>query len=83
MVVHVTLRYLTGVPVTKTSEREVPAGCTAGALRDAVIREEEEKEDILFAETSILMLVNGTVATDGKVLEDGDEVRILPVASGG
>ncbi|MBR0374564.1 MAG: MoaD/ThiS family protein [Mogibacterium sp.] len=83
MIVEVTLRYLTGVTVQRTTMEDVPEGCTAGALCAAVIRAEEAREGLSFEGAEVLTLVNGRVVSEDCVLQEGDAVRILPVASGG
>ena len=83
MNVEVTLRYLTRTLVEKTTQEEVPAGCTAGELSSKMVRDEENKEGIRFTGASIVTLVNGRIALADQVLKEGDEVKIMPVAAAG
>ena len=83
MMVNVTLRYLSGTPVTITKEEAVRPGCTAGELSDSVILSEESSKEITFSGASIVFLVNGRVVSADHVLKEGDHVTILPVAAAG
>lgn len=83
MRVHTTLRYLAEAPVIITEEKEICAGCTAGDLSDRIIRAEEQKRNMVFSGASIVTLVNGRIAEQDYVLEDGDTVIIMPVAAAG
>lgn len=83
MTVTVTLRYLSGTPVNKTREAQIPSGCTAGELASLVISDLEKSEGTVFTGASIVTVVNGRVTAPDHVLNDGDEVKIMPVAAGG
>ena len=63
--------------------KETEDGCTAGELSDEVISAHERQEDIRFTGACIVTLVNGKVVSRDHVLNDGDEMKIMPVPSGG
>ena len=83
MKVTVTLRYHQKTVVEIEKEVEVPDGYTAGTLASGIIKEHERSEGICFAGACIAVLVNGRLSSQDELLHDGDEVRIIPVASGG
>ena len=83
MELEVTLRYLTKTVVEVKSREQVPEGCTAGELAAAVLQKHESERGIHFTGASIAVLVNGKLAADKTPLQDGDEMKILPVAAGG
>jgi len=83
MIVNVTLRYLSGTPVTVKREESVRPGCTAGELSDFVIFAEEKSKAITFSGASIVSVVNGQVVTADHVLKEGDQITIMPVAAAG
>lgn len=83
MKVEVTLRYLHRSLIEVKSTEEIPEGYTVGELAQIVIKAQEEKEEIEFAGASIVTLINGRVATHDTPLKEGDEVKIMPVASAG
>ena len=83
MTVKVTLRYLYKSLIYRTTEEIISEGCSAGELAARLVRAEEDKEDIQFSGASIVILINGQVATPDHLLEDGDEIKIFPVAAAG
>lgn len=83
MKVSITLRYLSEIPVKITREEQISPGCTAGELAESVILAEEKNKNIVFSGASIVTLVNGRVVTADHILEDGDEITVMPVAAAG
>jgi len=83
MTVNVTLRYLSETPVKITRQEQVRSGCTAGELSDLVILAEEKSRNIVFSGASIVTLVNGRVTTPEHILNDGDDIIVMPVAAAG
>lgn len=60
--------------------REVPDGTTSGELFDALVEEEPRLSGM---RTATMLMVNERYARVDVVLEDGDEVALIPPVSGG
>lgn len=60
--------------------RQVPEGTTAGSLFDALVDEEPR---LARMRASTLVMVNEAYVRGDRVLEDGDDVALIPPVSGG
>lgn len=83
MKVYVTLKYLHRTKVEISLTEEVDAGTTAGELSSKVLADHEKQEGIHFTGANVAVLVNGRLSAREMVLNDGDEMKIIPVAAGG
>jgi len=80
---HVDLRYFAIVRETigqASEQREVPAGTTAGQLFDALITEFPRLERM---RPLTMVMVNRHYVRDDHILQDGDEIALIPPVSGG
>lgn len=83
MTVTATVRYHNKNGNRITFTREVPPETTAGALSKSVLAALEKQEHIHFTGANIVVLIEGRIAADERLLQDGDEILIIPVAAGG
>lgn len=83
MTVNVTLRYPSKTPVRFRTTEEIREGCTAGELCSSVIKAYEKQEEMGFTSANIAIIANGRLVTTDTVLKNGDDIMIIPVASGG
>ena len=80
---HVDVRYFAIVRETigqASEQREVPAGTTAGQLFDALIAEFPRLERM---RPLTMVMVNRHYVRDDHILQDGDEIALIPPVSGG
>ena len=80
---HVDVRYFAIVRETigqASERREVPAGTTAGQLFDALIAEFPRLERM---RPLTMVMVNRHYVRDDHILQDGDEIALIPPVSGG
>lgn len=64
----------------KNVEREIEKGMTAREAADELMEEHPELEEY---KEQIILAVNKSTGMDDKILEDGDEIAMLPPVSGG
>ena len=83
MKINVTLRYLQKTVIEIRSTEEVREGCTAGELSSHIMDAHTKEAGINFTGANIAVLVNGRLADAGQLLNDNDEMKIIPVAAGG
>ncbi len=83
MKVNVTLRYLQKTVIEIRSIEEVDESCTVGELSSRIIEAHTKEAGINFTGANIAVLVNGRLACAGQLLNDNDEMKIIPVAAGG
>ncbi len=79
----ITLRYFAGVREAlgrSEDSREVAPGATVGALLADLA---EARPALAAARRSLMVMVNQEYARDDRVLNDGDEVALIPPVSGG
>lgn len=62
---------------------EVPAGSTAGALRDRLIASSARHAEVLARGRAVRCAVDKTMADDVTALHDGAEVAFFPPVTGG
>jgi molybdopterin synthase catalytic subunit len=65
---------------TSVEDREMPAGATAGDLRDALVADHPQ---LVGLRKTAMIMVNHAYANASTVLNDGDEVAFIPPVSGG
>lgn len=64
----------TGGPIDRLT-LDLPRGATVQAILDALGMEMQDE--------AVLLVVNGRTAEGGTVLNEGDEVRLVPAIAGG
>lgn len=82
MTVSVSLRF-PGKSTGRTEERVFADETTVAVLTEAAIRSYERNEGAHFSGAHFVTLVNGCPAQPQDIVRDGDDVKILVVASGG